>query len=73
MGNTKIQISEHKDMIQLYNDGVKIADIATKYGVQPQSVRKILKKYDIKIESDSQKFHMEKFCEKMWYKLYYIS
>ena len=57
MGNTKIQISEHKDIIQLYNDGVKIADIATKYGVQPQSVRKILKKYDIKIKSDSQKFH----------------
>lgn len=57
MGNIKIQISEHKNIVYLYNNGIRITDIATKYGVQAQSIRKILKKYNVSIESDVQKFH----------------
>ena len=57
MGNIKIQISEHENIVRLYNSGLKIIDIAIQYGVQAQSIRKILKKHNVCVESDIQKFH----------------
>lgn len=57
MGNIKITFEEHDNIIQQYESGMEINDIASKYNVQPQSIRKILRKYNINIESKIQRFH----------------
>ena len=57
MSNMKIKSEEHKNIIQQYESGIEISDIASLYNVQPQSIRKILKKYNIDIESQIQRFH----------------
>lgn len=57
MGNIKIGVEEHKNVIQQYENGVGISNIADQYGVKIQSIRKILQKYNVNIESDVQKFH----------------
>jgi len=58
LNNVKIPLSEHKNIVDLYTNGIPVVKIAVTYDVSHQTIYTLLSKYNIELNNTSENIHI---------------